>query len=205
MTTRTTFTWPDLTHSPWVDAVYRVLHDLPEPLDREIDVRDFVFPDRMPIRLLRDVLDFLQVPETSHLSDTFTRRVGENLYAYFQRNSWLAVDRTAADLQFEYIADWRHGDLDNPAVHATRRTALDFCITPSPLVEVNDRYLASVRDWLEWVLPYLEGEVRPTDNVIPGELRPRIAVQFCDYGELDLEMQIGADAIVIYDTIGVRV
>ena len=197
MTTTAAWTWDDLTHSPWVEAVRQVLEDLPH-LPDEVDVRDWVFPDRMPIDRLRKFLDFLQVPDTAPLSDDFTRRVGQNLFSYFQRNSWLAVDRTAEDLQFVYTADWRAGDRDHPEIPSTRRTALDFCITPSPLVEPDERYIAAVANWLRWTLPYLEGEVRTVDDR-EGTLRPRIKLSLCPTGELDLPMDLAVRAVVRID------
>ena len=197
MTTPDERTWDYITDSPWVDAVYQVLQDLPH-LPERVDVRDWVFPDRMPLDRLRKLLDFLSVPDTAVLSDEFTRRVAKNLFAYFHKNSWLALNRTAEDLQFVYTADWRAGDRDDPQVPATRRTALDICISPSPLLDPDERYIAAVRDWINWVLPYLDGQVRPLDDP-SATLRERIVISLCPYGELDLHMDVAGRAVVRLD------
>ena len=187
--------WRSLAEAAWVKSIYEILQDLPAPLDEEIDVRNYTFPDRQPIEKLRELLTRLDVPDTSHIGDEFTRRVGENLFTYLRRNSWLAVDRTAQDLQFEYTFEWRHGDR-NADVPDSRRTAIDFRITPSPQITPDERYVRAVADWLRWVWPYLDGEVDCVDGDPAEGVRPRIKVELASSVDLTINMHIGARAVV---------
>lgn len=194
----TQFPWRGLNESPWVDAVYRVV----EGREVDTDVAAWVNPRTMPISLLREVLDFIGVPDTSRLSDEFTRRVGQNLYTYFHRNSWAAVDRTARDLQFEYFYTWRHGDVaDRTGIPTTQRTAIDFCVTPSPLVSVDAAYADAVREWLQWVLPYLDGSVDCVDGDPSEGVRPRVNVDLCTYVEVPLRMRVAGNVTLIHDPV----
>ena len=195
MTMQTTFRWNNLTESTWVDAVYQVLQNAPPPLDNEIDVRNWVFPDAMPTDRIRLLLDFLRVPDTTRISDEFTRRVGNNLFQYFQRNTWLALNRTAQDLQFNYTYTWRFGDRNDSRVHSTRRTGIDFVISPSPQIFPDERYVQLIGEWLRWIWPYLQGEVYPDDDPDEG-LRPRIKVELANFSDLNINVRAGVNSAV---------
>ena len=358
------FNWDSLTDSEWVKAVYEILQELPEPVPDNIDVRDWVFPDRAPVERMRLLLDYLHVPDTQHISDEFTRKVAQNLFSYFQRNSWEAVERTATDLDFSYRYNWRHGDRhgggyksvpnvtfsepDAPRASATgtrsndnaitfvveeggelyetppavtvrvftaggndvtsstiranptatvengvvtaitggqfqnifggyqirvevaghpratatatiengavtgydltsgglgyltpptvtvddpplgtainpiaiiahgsvisledgigipdgRRTAIDFRVSPSPQINPDERYIRSLRQWLTWVLPYLEGEVNCVDGPEEEMIRPRIQVYLDTFAQLEINMRAGASVLVNVHRVG---
>ena len=178
--------WPNISESPWVEAVYAVLQEMPElaGYDDPLDVRRFVHPATMPIGNLRRQLDDMQVPSTDFFGDDFTRRVGVNLYEYFEgRDRWSGVDRTAEDLMFEYIPTWK--------TSGGRRVGVDFCITPSPTVMPTTDYVAAVKDWLDWVLPHFEGDI-PASN--PPE--PAIEVTLCDFAQAPFSLQVAATAVI---------
>lgn len=172
----TTFPWDYLENAEFVAQMRHLVYNPLPPYPERLDVRDWVAPDRMPIEKARDQLDFLQVPETSHLGDVFTRRVINNLFTYMHRNSWSGLTRTEMDLQIKTIFNWRHGDVDNPGVPATRRTAADIWVTPSPIIDLTPLYVQHIATWLRWQFPYLEGEVDCVDGDPDEGVRPRIVV-----------------------------
>lgn len=185
------FNWESLTQSISVEAMFAMLYSLPAPYDIESwDIRDWTFPDRMPLEQMRNLLDLLNIPSTNHLNQLFTRRVGTNLFTYAQRNSWQAVNRASSDLQFKYTYEWRHGDKDNASIPATRRTAIDFCISPSPLIAPTEAYARDVADWIRWALPYLEGAVDCVDGDTREGSRPRVQVSICSYSEVNLNLDM---------------
>ena len=187
-------TWDNLTESPWVSAVYAYL----ESVNIDTDVAAYNNPSTAPIENVRAVLDFFRVPRTSHLGEAFTRRVASNLFEYFNRNSWAAFERTSTDLQFNYIHQWRHGDVSDSDVPDTRRTAIDICVSPSPLVETNDEYVNALSEWLSWIWPYLEGSVDCVDGDPSEGVRSRIYAYLCSYGEIEIHQPIASVAFKHY-------
>ncbi len=179
--------WDHMSESPWVEAVYEALLAMPElaGFDDPLDVRDFVRAATMPLVHLELELNARGVPATSAFGEIFTRRVGEHLYEYFDgRNKWSGVDRTAQDLQFSWVHTW----ITNVS---GRRVGIEFCVTPSPLVEATPEYAQAVRDWLTWVAPYFDGD-------IPGRIPAEKGVQvvFCEYGAPPLALQTEATALI---------
>ena len=178
--------WDRLGESPWVEAVYRTLLEMPElaGFDDPLDVRTFVRPESMPLANLELELNARGVPATGAIGEEFTRRVGQYLYEYFDgRDKWSGVDRTAEDLDFRWVHTW--------ILESGRRVGIEFCVTPSPLAEPTPDYVAAVRDWLAWVVPHFDGDI-PSRN--PAE--KAVQVVFCEYGQPGFSLQAGATALI---------